>query len=407
MPTGTPGFPQPTNRSFIGVALEYQFAQASITLNQTPAVVTVTSTAGYPTSGTIPVYAALGTTPVTMTYTGLGGPGLTFTGCTIATGSLAVVSGTSIIGQEGNLRSSTSFIPVKTFTPSPKLGLYPDEGMRGSLLKTYGMVPGQLYSEYDVGGDVFIDTFPFLLASVLGGDVVDTGSGAPYTHVLALNNGGNGQPVPLSWNDYYAANNRIYPGARVSTLSIKFDASGLMEYTAKLLTWGPTASSKPTTSFSGIAPMPNWIASVTLAGTVTGRLQSGQIDFTREDAHAEPTMANTQNPFTTWTAGPLQVTGKAMFIMVDDTELNLYLNGAPTTLDLNFDQGASAGLQQLKIHGSNVQITTGNPNRGKSLVAIESDFEMMGNSTDAGASGGESPVKVTVQNAVAAGVYTA
>src|SRR2546423_12194492 len=83
--------------------------------------------------------------------------------------------------------ASTFYIPVKSVTPSDNVVYLPDEGMRGSLAKTYGDVQGVTSSTFGFAGDVFPDAIGWPLAGVLG-EVATTGASAPFSHTMDLLN---------------------------------------------------------------------------------------------------------------------------------------------------------------------------------------------------------------------------
>ena len=83
-----------------------QLATATTTITTSATgTITVASTTGFAASGSFFVQTAVGVAPVTVTYTGLGGGGLTFTGCSVASGSLVITSGTTLVAP-GTIRLS-------------------------------------------------------------------------------------------------------------------------------------------------------------------------------------------------------------------------------------------------------------------------------------------------------------
>jgi hypothetical protein len=75
------------------------------------------------------------------------------------------------------------YLPIESPQITPNVKWLADIGYRGSPIDNYGNVPGPRHDEYDVKGNVFLDTFPLLLRSMLGStDVVAT---APTATTLA------------------------------------------------------------------------------------------------------------------------------------------------------------------------------------------------------------------------------
>jgi len=74
------------------------------------------------------------------------------------------------------------FIPIKAPNALPQIKYLPDEGFRGAMAQTYGMIQGVEDGEYSCQGDVFPDAIGFWLAALMG-DVggVGTASGGSTT----------------------------------------------------------------------------------------------------------------------------------------------------------------------------------------------------------------------------------
>ncbi len=239
---------------------------------------------------------------------------------------------------------------------------------------------------------------------VLGEEAV-TGSVAPYSHSVTYYNGGNFQPPSYTLVDEYAAQCRAIPGFVFDEVTFTFTINGMFTYTAKGQGWGSSEVSPPTRAFSDLAPQAAWILAVTLAGGPSLLVEDGTLTIKRNVAPIY-TGGDTQNPLTIW-GGNGMVEGKLMLIMEDDAELVRYLNNTTTTLVLDFAQGSGATAEQVRFTMTKVQYMTGTPNRDKDFVRLEVNFKAMANVTDIGASGGYSPIKVLLKNAVAAGVYHA
>jgi hypothetical protein len=101
----------------------------------------------------------------------------------------------------------------------------------------------------------------------------------------------------------------------------------------------------------------------------------------------------------------VSASGKLTLVMEDDTQYLNYLNNSKPSLDINFSQGAGAAAVQVKLHMTKAAYTAAEISRGKDYIELSVDFDALANTTDAGASGGYSPIKVTLQNAVAASTY--
>jgi hypothetical protein len=101
------------------------------------------------------------------------------------------------------------------------------------------------------------------------------------------------------------------------------------------------------------------------------------------------------------------VTGKLSFVVDPaDTIQVQFLNDTQQSLTLNFTQGGTGATEEsLNLQMSLVDMKTYQLKEEKSYMAADVDITCILNATDAGASGGESPIKVTLVNAIPAGIY--
>lgn len=287
--------------------------------------------------------------------------------------------------------------------PKDVVNYLEDQGQRGSMVETYDVRPGTKHGELAWGGPVFPDELGWLLASHLG-DVVTTGASAPFSHAIAIKN--DGQP-PKNYSfvdaDKMTANAQRFRGQVVTELGLKWSADGMLEYTVKTIGWPPDTLANPTPTFTAVTIVPSWVGVFTIGGAANTMLMEGELTLKRA-GQAVHTHNNTQDPAFTF-LGPLTCTGKLKFATADYTEMNRYKNNNQDSFVLDFSQGAAAALVQVKATMTKCAYKMGEIDRGKDFCVANVDFEGMSNSTDVGATAGFSPVKFTLQNAVAASVY--
>jgi hypothetical protein len=298
--------------------------------------------------------------------------------------------------------AATAYIPVDKPTPKDALTLLDDKGLRGSMVEVYNQIAGPKHSTFDFGGDVFPDTIGWMLAGVLG-DLTTTGASAPYTHAMAVLNTSDGQPKSYTLTDYYATGTRQYAGAKFSELGFKFNGDSMLTYSAKATAFASNTTTVPTPSFTSIPPIAAWTGAVQINGTPVTTVLDGEVTIKRPVTVIQP-VAGSQNPGNLW-SGPVSVDGKMTLVMEDDTQLTNYLNVTQPSLDINFAAGTGASAIQVKLHMSNVTYSAADIGRGKDYVEIAVSFAARANSTDVGTSGGYSPIKATIQNAITSGTY--
>jgi len=299
----------------------------------------------------------------------------------------------------------TAYIPVIANTVKPSdiyTPLY-DEGLRGSLVKNYQYLQGRVHSTFDFGGAVFADTVIYPLAGVLGEDVV-TGS-APYVHTLSLKNttatASDAQPSAYTILDYYGANVRTWAGHQFHDFSLKWNADGLLEYDAKSTGWQSATVATPTPSFSTVLPTVVWTGTVSVAGTTISTNTMGNIDMKRPVTPVYG-ISNVQTPYQVF-LGALEVTGKATFLMENDTQLTNYLSNTQPALVFNWTTGSGATQTSIQATMTKGAYTLAVIERSKDFVEVMVDFNAQGNLTDNGTVG-YSPIKWVVKNAVTSSV---
>lgn len=190
---------------------------------------------------------------------------------------------------------------------------------------------------------------------------------------------------------------RNYSGAMLSDLSLMFASTAPLNFTAKWLTLASGTVTAPTSSFTPELFIPAWSCAVYLAGVGSSVVADGQIDIKRS-TQAIHTLGS-QSPFQIWDA-PLDVSGKLTFVLqVGDTTMqNASIRNAQSMI-LAFNDPFSRHLVELDM--SQIQLKDPKIVRTKSFLEVETNFDSEANTGDA-VSGGYSPIKARIANAVTA-----
>ena len=310
-------------------------------------------------------------------------------------------------GSSPSAVAATDYIPFTSITPFDNVKYLDDKGMRGSMVDEYGVIQGNIYSEFDFGGDVFADTVGYIYGGVLG-DVATTGTGAPYTHTIATLNShaSNGQPTTWTLSDYYSlgsASTRQFAGVQFASIDTKFSADALMTYTAKAMGFQSATAANPTPSFSTVTPQAAWTGTVTLASSVTATMAEGNVNITRPVTPIF-TVDGNQSPYQLF-AGPVTVDGSMLLVFESDTQLNYYLQNTQPSLAIDFQSGTGASLVEVKFNMTKAAFTVAKIERSKDYIELNVNYKAIANTSDAGASSGYSPIKVTLKNAKPASTY--
>lgn len=305
-------------------------------------------------------------------------------------------------------------MPIDEFVPEDIPTWLDDKAGRNSMVDMYGRIQGPLRSEWTMQGPIFLDMFPYLLNNILG-DITTTGA-APNSHAISLLNSGGGQPGSLTivhWQGPPTATNaRYYPGSCLSELTITGNTeSDLLRFSAKGTSWvsADVPTTPPTFTYSTVQAMAPWrfllgVGGPASGGTLVPNLREWSITISRA-LRVENTAQNSQNPYIIQ-RGELAVTAALTYVAVKDEALvaPLLTNSQPQ-LQLIADTGAGATNFGITVDMLVGAYDTAKINMSEEAVGYDVTVKAVPNTTNAGGSGGYSPIKVTVRNQTAAGTY--
>lgn len=302
--------------------------------------------------------------------------------------------------------------PVDSFQPTDDYTWLKDQAMRSAMVKTYGMIQGVRQAGWSMAGPCYMDGLPYLLSNILG-DETATGTG-PTTHVFSVLNSGTAQPGSLTMVHYQGmpatTHARYYSGCCLSDLTITGNAeSSLVMYQAKGLGWtsGDVPTTAPVFAPTVVAPQAAWRYALGVGGTIVGApdltVRDWSITISRE-LRPEYTLQNAQVPFIIQ-RGAVTVTG-SYTVAVPSTEawLNYLINNTQPQVQLGGSIGATTTLYGLQFDMLLSAMQTVALKNDEVALGYNATFEAVANTTNAGASGGYSPIKVTVSNQTA-GAY--
>ena len=304
--------------------------------------------------------------------------------------------------------------PLDSFDPEDQFTWLDDKSLVGSMAETRGRIQGVGHVEAAIGGPMFCDGIGFWLNNILG-DLTTTVA-TPNSHAFSLLNSGTAQPGSLTGVDWQgppaSSNSRTYPGMCLSELTLKGNAANsFITWSGKISGYpsaitGAAQTSAPTT----VPTLAAWRARLGIGGPAAGgtlvkTMDEWEVTITRAIS-VEWTAQNSQVPFIIQ-RGALGVTGSFHFSKPADESAYLPLiNNTQPQVQLLADNGGSgAGLLSLQIDMQVTAWDTGKINRGDEAVGYDIGYVAIANSTNAGASGATSPIKVTIQNSVAAATY--
>lgn len=246
--------------------------------------------------------------------------------------------------------------------------------------------------------------------------VVPVVTAGPFTYAWSLLNSGTGQPIGHTLTHYLGptatVGARAYPGFCLTELDLTFNVeSELYKWSGKGVSWPSViAGSQPTANGTAIKPIASWQTTIGIGGpasggTLVGTVSDGGVNLMRE---AVPifTANGAQLPYIIQ-RGQFNATGKLNFTAVSDESALLYMlnNTQPQVQIITSNGLAGTNLITITIDMQQCAFVTVDPDTSKTAVGYQASFEPVFNTTNAGGSGGMSPMKVSVTCGVAPGTF--
>lgn len=264
---------------------------------------------------------------------------------------------------------------------------------------------------------IYVDSFGFPLGNIMG-DVVTTGSVAPYASAFSLLNSTTGQGTTHTFEQWYGPTTtsgaRLFTGLTFTEVVISWDVmKGWLSWSGKAACWmSQSASAKPTDNQTSVLPIPAWRNVMGLGGPASGGTQvmtckSGKITLTRK-VKPNWTGFSSQNPYIMQRGSLNAKFDEMVFVAGDESIYNYMINNTIPQFQLVFSNGLSGASQGgLQIDAQAASFRKSPPKFADQdeLITWNTSGKFDANTTNAGASGGESPLKITLTNAIASGVY--
>lgn len=231
----------------------------------------------------------------------------------------------------------------------------------------------------------------------------------PFTHTFSLlNSGFRGQPQTHTithYNGLTGANLAAqYAYWCASQIAFNMDAEKLFTHQTKGTSYLQQAAAAPVTnSFSTVPVYANWQFKVGIGGPATGGTLVNDLAMNSLtiDREVKPywTSDGQQQPYAIG-RNALKVSGKFTEIAQNATPMSNYLNGTQQQLQFLATNGlAGSSLLAITFNLQQVALTTVKFNNN-TVIEYETDYTAIDNATNAGGSGGQSPMSVVIQNAV-------
>lgn len=274
--------------------------------------------------------------------------------------------------------------------------------------------------------------------AITGSNIVNIASGTVFTHRFAALNSPLGyggaygaQPPTHTFTDVTNIVNvftsptlgtapantfgaRMYPSAVLKSIDFSGNAEQILGLKMAGDTWlSQVAGTAVTNTTTNSRPIPNWAATVTIAGNTVSSTGSyagiGEFSVSfKRTTQVYWIVANTQVPYII-ARGPLNMDGTIQWDPTNsETPLDLMLLNAqgPMSISLSNANIPNAGTPfTLTFNANQVANIKSKIMRSKALIGYGNTFEGVANATDFGGSGGLGPGTITLVNATP--TYTA
>jgi hypothetical protein len=293
----------------------------------------------------------------------------------------------------------TIWVPLESPSWKPDQKQLVDEGLRGNMAKTQGVVAGVRSDTISYSTGLFMDSlFPHMLAILGTADAV-SGTTAPYTHTTSLKNTTTAQPPSYTLWLFNGAEAWQMAGSHPSKVEVDIKAEELGKLAAEWMGLPATQVATPTNTPSTNAPWPGWNSTLTVAGVQATTYSDMKLAYVRE-CKAVQTADGTQSPLFIF-VGPLDVD-------IDVNGVYQGVAGAPTDLAYLIANTQVAVTAQVNpvgdathygkwTHTVCASMTSEVKDSAGTYVEIASKLKAVSNSTDA-TGGGTSPVKFQLVN---------
>lgn len=302
----------------------------------------------------------------------------------------------------------TAYIPVTDLDFADVIGQLEDTSYEGSNTNPFAIVQAMQQSDITIGGNVYADSFGYVLSNFMGAyDYTATSGSNPTTYAFSPNNGGNGQPTNYVYYFFNpgGANCRAFAGSKVEELSLKADPGSFVSWTAKIQGFASGVVPTPTPSYSAFTALPGRVGFPSLGGTATAKVISFDIQLKRDQSGPIPTFMGRKDPLAIF-VGPAICSGTFVVVTDDDVQLLNYLNGSQPAALFTFLQGTGTAANGITLQMTKCNYDSGTKAvpKGKAWVELTVPFKSVANTTDAStAGGGKSPLLATLSTGTTTG----
>jgi hypothetical protein len=327
-----------------------------------------------------------------------------------ATGTATTPTG--LVGTGGSAVGATT-IPSSVSIPSGTL-IQIDTGNLAEIVTTSGA---------PTGAGPYTIPVPALAKPHAAGVAITAIQTTGIQHAFSLMNSGAGrgmaansvQPSTLTITQYYGpaatSGGRQFVNVVFSEISFKWNAeSELLTYTAKATAWvSAIPASVPAATYTSSLPIASWRGVLGLAGPATGGTQvvtaeTGEYTLKRA---VKPmfTAQGLQNPYII-ARGGFAADWKNSFVAADESPYTYMRNNTQPQHQFVLTNGLTgANLLGIQFDMQQAAFTEAKANQGKEVVGWDCTGSAVFNTTNAGYTGGLSPIKVTLTNSVTPGSY--
>lgn len=271
----------------------------------------------------------------------------------------------------------TLFIPFTKVTPEDVIETVLDMSIDANSTDIRGAYQGAKDSTLNLDFYWYPEVVGIHLAAL---GMVDTITGTnPYTHTMKLAAAGT-QPKTYSLTLYNGFEARGFPGMMLDQLKLTVGSAGVITATADWKGWPSATQSTPTPSFPTLPPFLAWQNQITIAGSASTRLLSGDMTFKR-NADTIHTLAATQSPKTTF-ADVIGATGTAKLLYEDNTDYTNFLTNVQPAINWDMTQPGGGSNPHLTMKFGKTTWTKDTIDLSGKYAVLDTTWSGIYNATD-------------------------
>lgn len=276
----------------------------------------------------------------------------------------------------------TVFVPISSPVFTQPTTSLPDNALRGSMAKTFGVQQGNRHAELTYTTYSYLDSVYHHVLAALGTADAVTGAADPWTHKTALLNAGQPPSFTIWYFDSSTGGCWQIVGAKSNNLKIDAKTDALTQIDAGWMGISAQTVTAPANTPTVDPPMPSWTTTISVGGTALAKYS--EVAWTVKRATEAILTLNGTQAATAIFCGELEVTGDLTGIYqgTTDNDWTDYLANTQPAIVVGLHPAGDT-THGLSLQTSKVAYTDASFSGTNKWMEIKSKLEAVANATDA------------------------